>query len=71
MTSSNQVRYALNTAYRDGTTHIVNERLGFMARFAALVPPPRVRLTRYHGVFTPQSILRVAAPSAHRGIGAA
>ena len=35
--------------YRDGTTHIVLEPLDFIARLAALVPPPRA-LTRLHGV---------------------
>ena len=49
--SQGQVRYRLKTAYRDGTTHIVLEPLDFIARLAALVPPPRVHLTRYHGVF--------------------
>jgi len=33
--------YALKTAYRDGTTHIVLEPLDLMARLAALVPPPK------------------------------
>jgi hypothetical protein len=28
------------TPHRDGTTHIVLEPLDFMARLAALVPPP-------------------------------
>jgi hypothetical protein len=37
--------------YRDGTTHIVLDPLDFLVRLAALVPPPRVHLTRYHGVF--------------------
>jgi len=54
-TSTGQVRYALKTAYRDGTTHIVLEPLDLMARLAALVPPPRMHLTRYHGVFAPHS----------------
>jgi hypothetical protein len=36
--------------YRNGTTHLVIEPLDFMARLAALVPPPRMHLTRYHGV---------------------
>ena len=30
---------------------IVLEPLDFIARLAALVPPPRVHLTRFHGVF--------------------
>jgi hypothetical protein len=41
-----------------------------MARLAALVPPPRVHLTRFHGVFAPHSRLRAAVTPAQRGIGA-
>jgi hypothetical protein len=70
MTSSGHVRYALKSPYRDGTTHIVLEPLDFMARLAALVPPPRMHLTRYHGVFAPHSKLRAAVTPAHRGTGA-
>jgi hypothetical protein len=40
-----------DSQYRDGTTHIVLERLDLMGRLAALVPPPRMHLTRFHGVF--------------------
>jgi len=32
--------------------------LDFIARLAALVPKPRVNLTRFHGVFAPHSSLR-------------
>ncbi len=49
LTAQGQVRYRLKTAYRDGTTHIVLEPLDFIARLAALVPPPRVHLTRLCG----------------------
>jgi hypothetical protein len=50
------VRYPLKTPYRDGTTgdrrsHVLFEPLDFIARLAALVPTPRVNLTRFHGVF--------------------
>ncbi len=41
LTTQRQVRYRLKTAYRDGTTQIVLEPVDFMARLAALVPPPR------------------------------
>ena len=41
-----------------------------MARLVALVPPPRMHLTRYHGVFAPHSRLRAAVTPAGRGIGA-
>lgn len=51
LTASGQVRYTLKTPYRDGTTHIVLEPLDLMARLAALVPPPRMQLTLYHGGF--------------------
>lgn len=70
LTSSGQVRYSLKTPYRDGTTHIVLEPLDLMARLAALVPPPRMHLTRFHGVFAPHGKLRAAVTPAHRGIGA-
>ena len=54
------VRYALKTAYRDGTTHIVFNKgdlpsLDFMAKLAAPVPSPRTKLTRFHGVLVPNS----------------
>jgi hypothetical protein len=64
------MRYQLKTPYRDGTTHIVLEPLDLMARLAALVPPPRMHLTRYHGVFAPHSRLRAAITPAGRGAGA-
>ena len=71
LTASGQVRYTLKTPYRDGTTHIVLEPLDLMARLAALVPPQRKHLTRFHGVFAPHSKLRAAVTPAHRGTGAA
>src|SRR5277367_2691851 len=71
LTASGQVRYTLKTPYRDGTTHIVLEPLDLMARLAALVPTPRMHLTRYHGVFAPHSQYRAAVTPAHRGRGAA
>ena len=70
LTASGQVRYRLKTPYRDGTTHIVLEPLDLMARLAALVPTPRMHLTRYHGVLAPHSQYRTALTPAHRGRGA-
>jgi hypothetical protein len=43
----------------------------FMGRLAALVPKPRVNLTRFHGVFSPNSKLRqfvVPAKPAEAGV---
>ncbi len=55
---SRSVRYQLKTPYRDGTTHVIFEPVDFIARLAALVPKPRVNLTRFHGVFAPNSAHR-------------
>jgi hypothetical protein len=41
--------------------------LDFMARLAGLVPRPRVNLTRYHGVFAPNSKHRVLVTKSKRG----
>jgi hypothetical protein len=46
LTPNGNVRYQLKTPYRDGTTHVIFEPLDFIARLAALVPRPRVNLTR-------------------------
>lgn len=58
LTDSGHIRYTLKTPYRDGTTHVMFEPEDFIARLVALVPKPRVHLTRYHGVFAPASALR-------------
>jgi hypothetical protein len=47
MTDHRKVRYALKTPYRDGATHVFFEPLDFVAKLAALTPPPRVNLTRF------------------------
>ena len=64
-----KVRYQLKTPYRDGTTHVIFEPLDFIARLAALVPKPRVNLTRFHGVFAPNSQYRVTVTPTKRGKG--
>ena len=43
--------------------------LDFIARLAALVPKPRVNLTRFHGVFAPNSKHRALVTKAARGKG--
>jgi hypothetical protein len=47
LTPNGNVRYRLKTPYRDGTTHVIFEPHDFIARLAALVPKPRVNLTRF------------------------
>lgn len=55
-----QVVLQLNSAYKDGTTHSVMSPLQFMQRRAALVPPPRLPLIRFHDVLGPHAQLRAA-----------
>ena len=64
------MRYELKTPYSDGTTHVLFEPLDFLARLAALVPKPRINLTRFHGVFAPNSAHRAQVTKAGRGKGA-
>jgi len=68
LTSNGKVRYEFKTPWRDGTTHVFFEPLDFIARLAALVPKPRVNLTRFHGVFAPNSKHRAfVTPAKHHG----
>jgi hypothetical protein len=69
LTERGEVRYTLKTPYRDGTTHVVFQPLDFLARLAALVPRPRVNLTRLHGVLAPNAKWRGAVTPAGRGRG--
>ena len=57
---SGDVVLQLKSAWRDGTTHISMSPLEFMPRMAALVPRPRLHLTRFHGVLAPNAGLRAA-----------
>ncbi len=61
----------MKTPYRDGTTHVLFEPLDFLARLAALASRlrPRINLTRFHGVFAPNSRHRALVTKAARGRG--
>ena len=61
--------YTLKTPYRDGTTQVAFEPVDIIARLAALVPKPRVNLTRYHGVLAPNHRWRGLVTPARRGKG--
>jgi hypothetical protein len=67
LTPEGNIRYALKTPYRDGTTHVIFDPLDFIARLASLVPSPRVNLTRYHGVFAAHARLRAQIVPSARG----
>ena len=55
--------------YKNGTMHVIFEPFDFIVRLAALVPKPRVNLTRFHGVFAPNSQHRARVTPARRGKG--
>ena len=67
LTHNGRVRYELKTPYHNGTTHVIFKPLDFIAKLAALVPKPRVNLTRFHGVFAPNSKHRIEVTLAKRG----
>ena len=69
MTRNGRVRYELKTPWRNGTTHVIFEPLDFISRLVSLVPKPRVNLTRFHGVFAPNSKYRALVTPAKRGHG--
>ena len=58
LASNGNVIVALKTPYDDGTSHVVLSPMEFIGRLVALVPKPRVNLTRFHGVFSSNSKLR-------------
>ena len=62
-----RVRYQLKTPWKNGTTHVEFEPVEFIAKLAALVPPPRVHLTRFHGVFAPNANWRAQLTPSGRG----
>ena len=61
------MRYALKTPWRNGTTHVEFEPVDFIAKLAALVPPPRAHLNRFHGIFAPNATLRAQLTPGVRG----
>jgi len=67
LTRNGQVRYELKTPWHNGTTHVIFEPLDFISRLISLIPKPRVNLTRFHGVFAPNSKHRAQVTPARRG----
>ena len=53
LTAGGQVVYSLKKPYSDGTTHIVMTPLELLEKIAAIIPRPKIHLTRYHGVLGP------------------
>jgi len=53
-----EVILKLKRAYPSGTTHLKFSQLEFLEKLAALVPRPRINLTRFHGCLAPNSTIR-------------
>lgn len=53
--SDEEYSFRLKTPWSDGTTHLAME---LIEKLAALVPPPRQNLVRYHEVLAPNAKLR-------------
>ncbi|MFL5399214.1 MAG: transposase, partial [Myxococcales bacterium] len=53
-----RLAYLLKRPLADGTAFLVLEPCELLRRLAALVPPPRAHLVRYHGVVAPASAWR-------------
>jgi hypothetical protein len=56
--TNGDIHYRLKTPWTDGTTGVVFSPLEFLEKLAALVPPPRIHLTRFHGILAPHSKFR-------------
>ncbi len=52
---TDQISFALKTPWSDGTTHLVLSPFELLEKLAALVPPPRLNLIRYHGILAPSA----------------
>ncbi len=50
-----QVAFSLKSVWSDGTYQIVLSPDELLEKLAALVPPPRLNLVRYHGVLAPNA----------------
>ncbi len=55
---NSQLAYRLKKKWRDGTSHIYMTPRQLLAKLAALVPPPRMNLIRFHGVLAPNALAR-------------
>ena len=50
-----QLSFALKTPWSDGTTHLLLSPFELLEKLAALIPPPRLNLIRYHGILAPSA----------------
>ena len=50
-----QLAFTLKTPWSNGTTHLLLSPHELLEKLAALVPPPRLNLVRYHGCLAPNA----------------
>ncbi len=55
---SGDIVLKLKTKYSDGTSHLLFSGLEFVEKLAALVPQPRIHLTRFFGCLAPHAKIR-------------
>ena len=53
-----RVAYHMKRPLPDGRTHLMLTGVELLRKLAPLIPPPRMHLLRFHGVFAPNSKLR-------------
>jgi hypothetical protein len=52
---ADHLTFRLKTPWSDGTTHLLLSPLELIEKLAALIPPPRLNLVRYHGILAPNA----------------
>ena len=57
------LEFTLKTPWADGTTALLLSPQELLEKLAALVPPPRLNLVRYHAVLAPNAVGRSAPRS--------
>ncbi|MCY3787552.1 MAG: transposase [Gemmatimonadetes bacterium] len=55
---ADHLSFALKTPCSDGTGHLLLSPMELLERLAALVPPPRIHLLRYHGILASRARAR-------------
>ncbi len=60
LTQDGNVRLKLRTPYSTGQTEIVLEPKQFLRRLIATIPPKRLNMVRFHGIFAPNAKARPA-----------
>jgi len=58
LSPSGEIVLRLKTKYSDGTSHLLFSGLEFVEKLAALIPPPRIHLTRFFGCLAPHAKIR-------------